>query len=194
VRWLAVAAFASPLAGCDRLWGLFPTVEQPGSVDAITIDLPPPQACPSTYAMGLPPHISTSLYRIELAKPAEWYKAADICGEENKTAGSFTHLVVLSNDSERDQLAPYVPDSGKIWIGYSDVFADNQFEWVTAEDTHGYPTFGGPPWEQDDPDKLGPGCITLRSGRPATIGDTTCTDPEPFICECDGYADLPDRR
>ena len=80
-----------------------------------------------------------------------------------------------------------------VWIGYWDVSVfDDVFEWVTPESALNL-TFKLPPWDTDDPDRVGAGCVTFRntnSGSPGLIGDKSCLNTFAWLCECDGYEDL----
>jgi hypothetical protein len=191
VRWWVAFGFAAALAGCDRLWGLFPLHELPPAVDATTSDVPPPQACPSEYSVTLP--TSTSKYRVETSFGQEWTVAANSCEDDSIAAGSYTHLLVLTDLTEWSELLEVVgrpPDY--LWIGYHDRITAEKFEWVTAEATAEYPPMM-PPWEPANPDHMGPGCVTYRPGTgqfAAELADGDCNSTRGFICECDGYPDL----
>lgn len=58
------------------------------------------RARPST--IDVPPEIRRSKYRVERAQADVWSKAADTF--EGESDGSFTHLVVSSNDLGRMEL------------------------------------------------------------------------------------------
>jgi len=180
------------LGGCDRVFGLIPLGEPTHEVDATTtIDAPAPTACPASYTITLPPAVSTSMYRLELGLLDQWDNAADDCERDSMTPGSYTHLVVLSNDRERELLNQLLP-AQDMWIGLADIRFDMEFEWVTAESTGGYPALELPPWEPLDPHRDGAGCVTIRNTDPqllGTLGDNQCVDRLTSICECDGYPD-----
>jgi hypothetical protein len=182
LAWLILA-----LAGCDRVFQLVEVRDAqvaPGGDGAP--DTAMPVACPATYEQMAPN--SVSRYRI-VATKVPWTMGQLDCVDDRTTPGSETHLAVLSDDRERAELTGRVgamyPGEGSWWIGYADRLVDGDFRWVTNEPA------ATPPWEGDDPDYPGPGCVNLRSSSGA-IGDLSCDAlPQPYICECDVFADQP---
>jgi hypothetical protein len=187
VRWFATLAFAGSLAGCDRVWGLFPLYESTAADASMTdgvID-----GCPPAYSVTIPSN--TSKYRVETAVTLGWTEAAEAC-RANQLTGSarHTHLLVVSNVLELDELANRIPAPERdVWVGSRDLDRDGVFTWVTNEPVPDYPPMQ-PPWDTDQPDKQGVGCADYRStgSLSAALGDSTCEDAQGYICECDAYA------
>ncbi len=102
---------------------------------------------------------------------------------------SPTHLVVLSNQDEFDDLATRM--STDWWSGYSDLATPGTWRWVTNEDTFGWPVQMRYPWEPDQPDAMSQ-CGQIRPT--GSLHDKDCTDAAAYICECDEYPDTPMNR
>jgi hypothetical protein len=172
VTWLALAATAS---GCEVL---FPLEGRPSDGPL------PPAACPPAYQ-----EVGESKYRFSSGLEQDWSDAATLCAMDSALAGpgSFTHLVVIGSDSERLMLEVFLAAAPSAWIGRSDRLVENTFLWVTLEDT-GYV----PPWEPGQPDNgVDTGEQDCLRVYPPGMDDDYCTQPQPYLCECDAYENQP---
>jgi hypothetical protein len=177
------------VAGCDRVLQLVELEDGRVAPDGSTSDARPrPVGCPTSYSLSLPS--SASYYRI-IGKMA-WRAAAAACAADRTVEGAETHLVVMSNDLERAEAAEAM-GAVEWWIGYSDLHGpDDQFRWVTAEDTAGYPINKQLPWDSDQPDAIGPACAEVRDT--GQFHDESCGDSDVSLCECDAFPDVPANR
>lgn len=146
--------------------------------------------CPSGYVAA-----GTAQYRYAPSNTGNFNAARGDC-ENDDDAGTFTgftHLVVLSGETERAQLATFVAgiDDQKVWIGVTDRVLDGTWRWVTAEPIVGYPPASGTPWKSGEPNDDGD-CVQMLSGSVHELEDRPCTsDNERYVCECDAYAEDP---
>jgi hypothetical protein len=175
--------------GCDRVLQLVEVKDGRVEADGPTVDaLIRPVGCPADYDTSLPS--SASYYR--KLPMMNWQAAAAACASDRMVAGAETHLIVLSNDSERAESALSM---GAIewWIGYSDLKGpDDAFRWVTAENTNGYPVNKQIPWDSDQPDAVVPACGEVRDT--GQLHDASCSDLDVSLCECDAFSDVPANR
>jgi hypothetical protein len=178
------------VGGCDRVMQLIEVKGgvAPDGAGGDTDARSRPVGCPADYLISL---ASSASYYKALA-PMEWRAAAAACAMDRKTSGAETHLVVLSNDAERQEATLWMGNV-EWWIGYSDLHGpENVFRWVTSEDTGGYPTNKQLPWDSDQPDATGPACAEVRTT--GQLHDEACTDASSSLCECDLFADVPANR
>ena len=180
MRWLVLIAC---LAGCDQLFGLVHVDQQ--TVDAAAV-------CPASYNLAVA--TSPTVYRYEPTNKT-WLDAELSC--ETESAG-ITHLIVLSDDTERLGIVGALADTGvttTIWIGLSDRISEGSFRWVSAEPV-GMPPLENPPWPPGQPDDNGgQDCVRIQGSTtvaPTLFDDTQCGLMFDYVCECDAYA--PDPR
>jgi hypothetical protein len=123
------------------------------SLDAGTADTSPASSrmCPAGFEVL----VASSTSRYLLAPtPATWVNAATSCAALAEPPGSPTHIVVLSSEAERVELASLL-NGREAWIGLSDrVDVDIAFRWVTMEST-GEGTSGSFGWQLGEPDLAG---------------------------------------
>lgn len=175
--------------GCDRVVQLIEVEDVRVDAAGTTVDARVrPVGCPAGYDISLPS--SASFYK-SLSKMG-WRAAAAACASDRVNEGAETHLLVLSNDSEHLEAAMWM-GAVEWWVGYSDLHGpDNQFRWVSAEDTGGYPVNKQLPWDSDQPDATGPACAEVRTT--GQLHDEACEDVDPSLCECDAFPDVPANR
>jgi hypothetical protein len=198
-RRLAVVLLAG---GCRQLFGLEDPTAAPDPADAPaspSVDAPADaqKLCPADYVQ-----VGSSHYRFVETR-ARWLDAVSLCADDQPDGPPFTHLVVINSEAERQALlALRAPTNDAYWIGLSDLAVSGQWQWVTAEDTGGYPATPGPEWSQGQP-MSGADCTVIVGPMygPGTNGlyyADYCKPPASvnleYICECDGYADDPARH
>jgi len=172
------------LAGCSRFYGLDPPELRADSSrgdDARADAAPDPSLCPSSYTLV----DGQSRYRLS-ANKARWVVAALTCASDGPTGPTYTHLVVIGNDTERAFV--HSLDGTSRWIGLSDRLSETQFRWNTNEPVNGYPSLTSVAWGANEPSG-GPdeNCVALNDT--GSFIDASCDVEDPFVCECDGYAD-----
>jgi hypothetical protein len=187
--------------GCRQLLGL----EDPSAAPPPGEDAPPsspdaaPDAqwlCPSEYVA-----VGSSHYHFVETR-ARWLEAVQLCADDHPGGSPFTHLVVIGNDAERQDLLPLrSPTNDAYWIGLTDLAVTGKWQWVTTEPTNGYPGASGAPWSVNQP--MNGDCAVIVGpmyglGENGMFYSDYCKPPAtvnlPFICECDGYADDPTRH
>lgn len=181
------------LGACDGVFGLHRpdagvggeagVADAPGDTGAVA-DVGINSACPAGYA----PTPGGAAYRI-VGTPATWQDAFDDC--ENDLPSSigikYTHLIVLGTDVERGQAGALLSASAG-WVGLTDRRSETTFQWITDEDTAGYPPASGGPWATSQPSNgTSEDCVEVRPNT-ADLDDIGCTTMLKYICECDEHA------
>jgi len=114
--------------------------------------------------------------------PTTWTAAEADC--ESRGA----HLVVPGSASETQTLAMALGAGPQVWLGYNDRRTEGAYQWVTDEDTGGFPAASGAPWATGEPDALDTtDCVVYFSTTPVGWHDRDCAAPHEYLCECDGY-------
>ena len=188
-RWLLALIW---VAGCDQTWGLVHVAPSPdGGSDT-------DGACPASYTIEVTG--STSLYR-HARLNLRWDLAEQRCEMDRGASTRNTHLVVLTDESERLGLyskidLPMVTND--LWIGFSDRRLENLFQWVTAEPIGAPPNMQTPPWATDQPDNNmtlgGQDCVRMivpPEAAESLFDDSECAAGFDFICECDDWEPIP---
>jgi hypothetical protein len=182
-------AFAVLVAGCSFEPGSF---DEPGTADEEPAGEQPDASvataatCPASYTLTLAG--SSSRYRV-VNTEAPWPEAVAACAAD-QSAAFVPHLVVLSDDAEREALLPMV--ASEIWVGLSNRrTSDGSFQWVTTERAAPLPRMA--PWEPDDPDLDEVGCADL-DGESGLLSDDECESERAYVCECDQFANDPSRN
>lgn len=177
VWFLVVGLVLGGGAGCDDVLGL----ERGGSgpegdnldVDGgVETDVPAGIQCPSSYISS-----GTSRYRI-IDSVTGWEQASSNCVADGELGGSFTHLAVWADDTER--LAVTATTNGSYWIGLSDLRTPGVFRWNTGEVGN---VSASSAWTVGQP--LGSGCTSTQDDDTWTIAP--CEEPRGYICECDTH-------
>ena len=143
-----------------------------------------PPGCPPQYQQ-----VGERWYRFAAPTIREWTVAADVCAADSALAGPgwFTHLAVISDGTEQAQLLGQIGMTQWAWIGYSDLVAETQFRWVTDEASSANLI-----WLAQQPDNgAGNGpqhCVRLGA---VGLDDDFCNLLQPYVCECDAYANQP---
>lgn len=189
------------LAGCRQLLGLDePSVSHdaaPGDTPRDgTRDVAATATCPDTYTIRL----GDSRYRFEpTSTHVVWPDAALACVSDlpGSPGPVYTHLVVLDNDLERQALLSYREPITEYWVGLTDRVTSGLWLPVTDEQVN-YPEPGTPPWANGLPAaNMGADCVGLDAvpdDDGLLYNDYCASVKEPYICECDGYADDPARH
>lgn len=193
VRFVALLLLAT---GCRQLLGFEeladPIADDARSDGALTDDgqdpdgpppdTMPPSACPATYTLTIAS--SASVYRSVTNQAIPWLSANSKCTAD----GARSHLIVLSNDSERAEIAAATGTLVR-WVGFSDRAVDGTFQHVTDENTGGYPPQSGSPWAVGEPMAGTADCAAL--GNAGELVSLACGNGRTFICECDAFLDDP---
>ena len=164
-------------------------IDAPAGGEPIVIDAPTdtgPNACPSSYDRTIV--ATTTKYRL-VSQPATWSTAAADCADDLAGTPNKTHLVVITSDLELSQVSALNMNAA-IWVGLSDRKTGGTYVWVTAEPTS-YPPATGPPWNTNEPSSAtGHDCVEMQL---ADLASLMCTDVRPYFCECDAFANDPNR-
>lgn len=190
--WLVVAT------GCDELFGLRRSVDA-GIVADVPVDLPvdvgvptrdapidsaPPTAiCPATYGMvGTLP----TRYRF-IPQAMGWITGQAMCAADQPANSTrYTHLAVITPDSERSQLN--ATHNVRTWIGVSDRVTELAYRWVTDEIILGTnPPATGSPWAVGEPDHANAADDCVEMGITADYAESDCAVLLPVWCECDEH-------
>ena len=197
--WLCVVVLLA--GGCERLLGLEPVdrADAGGSGDAAVhgdatppADVEPTDAapdaqlipgCPVSYTAIL--HgTATGYYRFMLGEDATWAAAEHACELQGQGYTMATHLAVFADDQEASAVQA-IHNGLKAWIGLSSV-GHTGFNWVTDENTMGYPPTSGDPWEGGSTTNgTSVDCVELAGD--AKFTNLTCTTAMTYVCECDTY-------
>jgi lectin-like protein len=183
--------------GCDELFGLRRSVDA-GAVGDVPIDLPddvparldasidapqPSALCPASYGMiGTQP----TKYRF-IPQALTWPAAQALCAAEQvPNSTRYTHLVVITPDSERSQLNAL--HNVRTWIGVSDRVTELAYRWVTDEIILGTnPPAAGSPWASGEPKHARPTDDCVEMNVTADYAETDCGVTLPVWCECDEH-------
>jgi hypothetical protein len=147
-------------------------------------DASPPPWCPPQYVP-----VGDTWYRFAAATEHSWTNAAARCVDDTVLAGPgrYTHLAVISDNTEQAAILSHIGATPWVWIGYSDRIAENMFRWVTLE-----PSAVMLAWQPGQPDNgagSGPqNCVRLGA---VGLDDNFCTVSHPYVCECDAHPDDP---
>src|SRR5262245_44151063 len=203
------------LAGCDKTFGLLYVGPAPidAPLDDGPVDMPvdgpvdgavdgpvdAPRACPATYSLMI--GSSNSRYR-HIALDAPWNTAQTLCLNDEMGITRHTHLVVLSNETERTQLFAALKTAGltkNVWIGLTDIKNEGTFRWVTAQSVGVPPNGQNPPWAAGQPDNNsttpgGQDCVRMIA--PNAMDEGRYDDVEgianfELVCECDDFPAVP---
>ena len=160
MKWMMMAMLVS---GCGRV--AFDARSDGAS--GVVPDAPfEPANCPATYSTTLGG--STSRYR-NLGATALWPDAVAHCAADSPGSGTFTHLVVISDDVERvavNQLRGVTQN----WVGMSDRITEGTFVIVTDEDIGSFAAVVSPPWQLNEPnDQNGEDCGELNPPATSTM-------------------------
>jgi lectin-like protein len=140
-------------------------VEEPPEEEPLP---PPPNPCPDGIANGA----GTTCYFVSTEALA-WPAARAAC----QTWGG--DLAIMDAPFEDAFVATLTTDS--VWIGGSDITADNAFVWVDGRPLPGAPIGN---WGPQQPDSFpGQDCIEKRQEQFERWYDRPCTAPFPFVCE-----------
>ena len=201
MRWLCLVALLT--GGCERLLALDPLDRTdaarsgdaaagdatpggdaaPGLDAAPAIDAPLMPGCPVSY-MAVTHGTDTGHYRFMLAETATWAAAESECEMQGRGYAMATHLAVFADDVEASAVQSIHPGV-KPWIGLSSI-GHMGFNWVTDENTLGYPPLVGDPWEAGAPvNGTSVDCVELAGD--AKFTNLTCVTAMPYVCECDAY-------
>ena len=175
------------LAGCDLLFQLAEIDPPPPDAPP---DAPPAFVCPAEYVVTWAAAPASRFRLSDVA--ASWTSAVGDCADD---AAGTTHLAVINSEDERIQLAAQTPNSR--WFGLTDRNQEGAFVWVTAEEVAPLP-LTGEPWGPGQPDNqaMAQHCVRLQGasdGGPGYYDDSECAASYRYACECDGYADDPNR-
>ena len=140
--------------------------------------------CPPTYTQitgtGL-----TGFYRFH-PNPATWSAAETVCEAEGAAHAMHTHLAVFANDSETSGVqTSVVQNNTQAWIGLSSI-GHTGFNWVTDENTMGYPMSGQSPWHSGYP-VTGTSVDCVKLDGLAGFININCQTSLAYVCECDAY-------
>jgi hypothetical protein len=192
---MLLSAMALAGTGCDALFHLqaVPPMAD-GAPDAPDPpDAPPdaPAMCPSDYATMAPS--GTSRYRL-VATSTPFATAVMDCADD-ETSGVFTghtHLAVLSDADE----ATFLYAFGNRWIGLSDLATTGTWKWVTLDPSVLDPASGDTTlWATGEPNNIGTEhCAHFDSLHANHVNNVICTESHAYVCECDGYPDVPSQR
>ena len=169
-----LAILAVLASGCDLVLSLDRSGETPP-------DTVPRITCPDTYDA-----IDSGFYRVVADSTRPWLDAEHDCESDSLSTAitGFTHLVVLSNDTERQKVGALAQLQADAYVGLSDRKADSIFLWVSKEGS----TYGQvllfPPWATGQPDGNGD-CVVMRNDN--SFDDVDCSVGRQYICECDQF-------
>jgi hypothetical protein len=145
-----------------------PPVEEPPVEEPPTEEPPPPNPCPDGIANGP----GTTCYFVSTEALA-WPAARAAC----QTWGG--DLVIMDAPFEDNFVATLTSES--VWIGGSDIAADNTFTWVDGRPVPGAPFAN---WGAAQPDSFaGQDCIEKRQEQFERWYDRPCDAPFAFVCE-----------
>jgi hypothetical protein len=196
--WLCVVVL---LAGCERLLSLGPVQRTDGGgsghVPMVDADPRPPApdsvagdaapdaqlipGCPVSYT-GIMHGAATGYYRFMLGESATWAAAEHACELQGQGYAMATHLAVFADDQEASA-AQAIHNGLKAWIGLSSI-GHTGFNWVTDEDTMGYPFTPGESWEGGTPTN-GTSVDCVEFAGDAKFTNLNCAASLPYVCECD---------
>lgn len=210
MRWLCLVAL---LTGCERILGLAPVAAaRDGAVtgpdagqdadgggvhgDAMA-DAPPDVGAVCPYQLVQLSIGGSGYYRAYTTSGdrTTWAAAERRC-ELDQIAGStmFTHLVVFATDQEiqgvQATLIGVTGAASYAWAGLSRPATTGTFEWITNEDTAGYPTDGQDPWASGYP-QSGAGIDCVQFDSQAQLTNVSCFSTLKFVCECDAHPPNP---
>lgn len=172
------------IAGCGRV-GFDPRVDTGPGVPSFD-----PAGCPPDYTIEVAS--TTSRYRHGGIGPnaLDWLAANAACRNDPTTGRAYTHLVVIGADIERIEIEATlgVEDT---WIGLSDRVLEGSWRWVTLEDIAGYPEVGSPAWYPFEPNNQNGMEHCVHTKLEGGFNDVECNTLRTFVCECDGYPDVP---
>lgn len=207
-RGLAVGALCGSAlviaSGCDELFDLRRPVDagivgdvpvesvadapaRDASIDA-PVDAPQPSAiCPATY--GMIGTLPTRYRFIPQAMP--WTTGQAMCAADQPANSTrYTHLVVITPDSERSQLN--ATHNVRTWIGVTDRVTELAYRWVTNEIVLGTnPPTTGSPWASGEPDHANATDDCVEMGLTADYAESDCAALLPVWCECDEHPIVP---
>lgn len=182
MRWLVASIW---LVGCDQTWGLVHVGDPP--IDG-------PLECPAKYDLRIG---ASSYWRSDLE--VRWDTAEQQCEMDRMGIARATHLVVLTDETERLGLYSLLEGRGvtkNVWIGFSDRRTENAFVWVTNEPVGAPPNKQTPPWAPAQPDNQAGNqdCVRLEppnGSDPSLLDDVECIATFQFVCECDDWMPAP---
>ena len=148
-------------------------------------DSPVGALCPVTYSLIVSAPTLSSRYRFVGGGGQKWIDAENDCADD-AGAGLATHLVVLDDTAEATAVIGGLASGGNIndqWIGATDLQAEDNIEYVTAQGTTLTLT---PTMNAVDKD-----CIRLKNSGATEFGD--CNETNKYVCECDGQVADPSR-
>ncbi|CAN5752784.1 hypothetical protein BH11MYX3_BH11MYX3_47130 [soil metagenome] len=195
----AVIGVSLAATGCDELFDLRRSVDAGIVIDVpvdgpqdvtpdpsrdASIDSAPPAAiCPATYGiLGTQP----TRYRF-VPQAVGWAAGQAICAADQPANSTrYTHLVVITPDSERSELNAL--HRVRTWIGVSDRVTELAYRWVTDEIILGTnPPAAGSPWAVGEPRHASPTDDCVEMGTTADYAETDCSVQLPVWCECDEH-------
>lgn len=137
--------------------------------------------CPASYTIAFG---TTSRYRMTSEQKTFDLSQLD-CRNDGSSANStgFTHLVVLDNQEELDELTNINTDVR--WIGLRRVIAGQNFSPVTTQSTM-FPPQSGEPWAKDEPATVDK-CAALDALEPEHLIGEDCMTAFVAVCECDAF-------
>jgi hypothetical protein len=189
----AVALIVVALAGCDELFGLDPISIPIDAPAADVLDAAPDAfvlVCPAVATATYTQDSVTGSYYLVVNAQRPFIQAAEICAAhrtlDSRSTG-HTHLAVVSNLAELDQLFALSGDGG--WLGLTNLKTPSP-AWVTSEAAQ-IPQSYWSPYNGEPNNLTFEQCSNfMQEGK---LHTNPCTQAHQYVCECDAYANEPSR-